>query len=210
MTRRFSWRSLCAIWSSSAPDPDMRAKVAAAEQAAEDAAAQEESIDRKVDAYVRVMKDHGLTVKDPAALRRRLQAGGGANRTGGPCPGRTVVGDRATPNLASRDFAATSAFYARLGFVEQYRDQGWMILARGPVVLEFFPFPDLDRATSSFGCCLRLDDVESFVQVCVDAGVPVGDRGWPRVHLPQLEASGLRIGALLDPDANLLRLIANP
>jgi len=30
------------------------------------------------------------------------------------------------------------------------------------------------------------------------------------VHLPQLEASGLRIGALLDPDANLLRLIANP
>ncbi|HQW74565.1 MAG TPA: hypothetical protein PLN51_13265, partial [Ornithinibacter sp.] len=119
----------------------MRAKVAAAEQAAEDAAAQEESIDRKVDAYVRVMKAHGLTVKDPAALRRRLQAGGGANRTGGPCPARTVVGDRATPNLASRDFAATSAFYARLGFVEQYRDQGWMILARGPVVLEFFPFP---------------------------------------------------------------------
>ena len=120
------------------------------------------------------------------------------------------MGDRATANLASRDLAATSAFYTRLGFVEQFRDEGWMILARGPVVLEFFPFPDLDRATSSFGCCLRLDDVESFVQVCVDAGVPVGDRGWPRVHLPQLEASGLRIGALLDLDANLLRLIANP
>jgi len=209
VTRRFSWRSLCAIWSSSAPDPDMRAKVAAAEQAAEDAAAQEESIDRKVDAYVRVMKAHGLTVKDPAALRRRLQAGGGANRTGGPCPARTVVGDRATPNLASRDFAATSAFYARLGFVEQYRDQGWMILARGPVVLEFFPFPDLDPATSAFSSCLRLDDVDSFVQVCADAGVPVGEQGWPRLHLPKLEASGLRIGGLLDPDANLLRLIAN-
>lgn len=67
-----------------APDPELRARVAAAEEAAEAAAAQEESIDRKVDAYVRVMKAHGLTVKDPAGLRRRLQAGGGTNRTGGP------------------------------------------------------------------------------------------------------------------------------
>jgi len=61
----------------------MRAKVAAAEQAAEDAAAQEESIDRKVEAYVTVMKAHGLTVKDPAALRRRLQAGRRTDDTGG-------------------------------------------------------------------------------------------------------------------------------
>lgn len=66
-----------------APDPELRARVAAAEEAADAAAAQEESIDRKVDAYVRVMKGHGLTVKDLAALRRRLQAGGGAHRAGG-------------------------------------------------------------------------------------------------------------------------------
>lgn len=66
-----------------APDPELRARVAAAEEAADAAAAQEESIARKVDAYVRVMKGHGLTVKDLAALRRRLQAGGGAHRAGG-------------------------------------------------------------------------------------------------------------------------------
>jgi predicted lactoylglutathione lyase len=31
------------------------------------------------------------------------------------------MANRATPNLPSRDFAATSAFYARLGFVDDYR-----------------------------------------------------------------------------------------
>jgi hypothetical protein len=119
------------------------------------------------------------------------------------------MADRATPNLPSRDFATTAAFYAGLGFVEQYRDDGWMVLARGAVVLEFFPFPDLDPATSSFGCCLRLDDVDEFFRACVDAGLPRTTRGWPRIHPPRVEESGLRIGALLDPDATLLRLIAN-
>ena len=120
------------------------------------------------------------------------------------------MGDRATPNLPSRVVGETSAFYTRLGFVEQYRDDGWLILARGAVVLEFFPFPDLDPATSSFGCCLRLDDVDEFFGACVDAGVPQSTRGWPRVHAPRVEAAGLRIGALLDPHASLRRLIAHP
>ena len=92
--------------------------------------------------------------------------------------------DRATPNLPSRDFGATSAFYAGLGFVEEFRDDGWMILTRGSVTLEFF-------------------------QAGVDAGLPQTTRGWPRLHAPRVEESGLRIGALLDPDASLLRLIAN-
>jgi hypothetical protein len=118
--------------------------------------------------------------------------------------------DRATPNLPSRDFGATSAFYAALGFVEEFRDDGWMILTRGSVTLEFFPFPDLDPAASSFGSCLRLDDVDEFFAVCVAAGVPRTTLGWPRLHPPRVDASGLRIGALLDPDASLLRLIANP
>ena len=117
--------------------------------------------------------------------------------------------DRATPNLPSRAFAETSAFYGRLGFVEQYRDSGWMILARGAVSLEFFPYPDLDPATSSFGCCLRLDDVDTFVQVCRDAAIPVATTGWPRLHLPRREDSGLRIGALIDPDGTLVRLVGN-
>ena len=118
--------------------------------------------------------------------------------------------DRSTPNLPSRDFSATSDFYARLGFAEEFRDDGWMILSRGSVTVEFFPFPGLGPAASSFGACLRLDDLDEFYQACVDAGLPQAARGWPRLHPPRIEASGLRIGALLDPDASLLRLIANP
>ena len=120
------------------------------------------------------------------------------------------MADRATPNLPSRDFTVTSDFYAGLGFVEQFRDDGWMILACGDIVLEFFPFPDLDPATSSFGSCLRLDDLDTFYDTCVAAGLPETTRGWPRLHAPKVEGSGLRIGALVDPDCSLLRLIANP
>lgn len=117
--------------------------------------------------------------------------------------------DTATPNLPSRDLGATSAFYARLGFAETYRNEGWMVLDRGGVVLEFFPFADLDPAASSFGCCLRLDDVDAFYRVCLDAGLPESTHGFPRLHPPREEGSGLRIGALLDPDGTLLRLISN-
>lgn len=55
------------------PDPELRGRVEAAERAAEAAAAREQTIDRKIDVYVRVMKAHGLTVKDLGVLRRKLQ-----------------------------------------------------------------------------------------------------------------------------------------
>ena len=120
------------------------------------------------------------------------------------------MADLATPNLPARDLAATAAFYCRVGFTQAYRDEGWMILSRGTVMLEFFPYPDVDPATSSFSACLRLDDVDAFVEACVAAGLPVTRRGWPRVHVPVVEASGMRIGALVDLDGTLLRLVANP
>jgi len=118
--------------------------------------------------------------------------------------------DHATPNLPSRDFETTARFYAALGFEASWRDNGWMILERGSLTLEFFPYPDLDPASSSFGSCLRLDDVDGFYAACVAAGLPETTKGWPRLHRPKLEASGLRIGALIDPDGSLLRLIQNP
>ncbi len=117
--------------------------------------------------------------------------------------------DHATPNLPSRDFAATSRFYGALGFVEGWRDGGWMILTRGEVKLEFFPYPDLDPLTSSFSCCLRLDDLDAFYAACLATGLPETCGGQPRLHPPKLEHSGLRIGALIDPDGTLLRLIQN-
>jgi hypothetical protein len=120
------------------------------------------------------------------------------------------MADTATPNLPSRMLETTAAFYERLGFAQTYRDETWMILNRYSLMLEFFLVPDLDPFASSFGCCLRLDDVEAFYRECLAAGLPESTSGFPRLHPPRLEASGLRIGALLDPDGTLLRLIGNP
>ncbi len=125
-----------------------------------------------------------------------------------PDVGSSMV-DHATPNLPSRHFEATINFYAALGFTVVFRDAGWLILSRGDLILEFFPDANLNPAASSFGSCLRLDDLDAFYSECRKAGIPETTVGWPRIEPPRHEASGLRIGALLDPDASLLRLIQN-
>lgn len=119
------------------------------------------------------------------------------------------MADAATPNLPARDFAATAAFYARLGFEEDFRDEGWMILSRGEMTLEFFPYPDLDPFQSAFSCCLRLDDLPAMMALVEASGVPDARRGIPRYHPPASDPSGLTIAYLVDPDGTLLRLIQN-
>ena len=84
-----------------------------------------------------------------------------------------------------------------------------MILKRGDLTLEFFAFPDLDPFNSSFGSCLRLDDLASFYGTCRDAGLPEAPTGQPRISPPKQEASGLTIAYLIDPEGSLLRLIQN-
>lgn len=118
--------------------------------------------------------------------------------------------DIATPNLPSRDFEATSRFYRALGFEETWRDRGWMILRRDGLIIEFFPYPDLDPASSSFSCCFRLDDVGAFYDELVAAGLPETHLGWPRVHRPRAESWGGLVGALVDPDGSLIRLVQAP
>jgi catechol 2,3-dioxygenase-like lactoylglutathione lyase family enzyme len=119
------------------------------------------------------------------------------------------VSDRATPNLPSSDFNRTEGFYSRLGFKRRWRDEGWMILERGSVTIEFFHDPAVDPATSRFSCCLRLDGLDAFFAQCQAAGIPQQRTGWPRIHAPQTESWGGRVGALIDPDGTLLRLIQN-
>ncbi len=118
--------------------------------------------------------------------------------------------DHATPNLPSRDFDQTERFYAGLGFEREWRDEGWLILSRGGMMLEFFPHPDLEPATSWFSCCLRIDDLDGLVDRAVSAGIAEGVEGCPRLHRPKVEPSGERIGYLIDLDGSLLRLVANP
>ena len=119
------------------------------------------------------------------------------------------MADHATPNLPSRDFEATSRFYGALGFVESWRDAGWMILRRGALMLEFFPYPDLEPTESSFSCCLRLDELDRFYAACKAAGLLEKPTGYPRLHPPALERSGLRIGYMVDLDGTLVRLVQN-
>ena len=116
--------------------------------------------------------------------------------------------EQATPNLPSRDYAKTSAFFAKLGFTELFKNDGWMILKRETVMLEFFPHPDLDPASSWFCCCIRVDDIDAFFEQCATASIPINTTGWPRIHLPT-DQGGMMIGALIDPDGTLFRIIHN-
>jgi hypothetical protein len=116
--------------------------------------------------------------------------------------------DHATPNLPSRNFGKTALFYSAIGFEQGFRDEGWMILSRGNIKIEFFPHPDLDPLTSWFSCCFRLDELDGFYASCRAAGVPEATRGHPRLQPPK-EEGGMRIGALIDPDGSLIRLIRN-
>lgn len=113
------------------------------------------------------------------------------------------MSDRITANLPSRDFAATIEFYARLGFAAGYRDDHWLILARGPLVLEFFPYPDLDPASSSFSACIRVDDLAALHREFAAAGLP--DHGIPRLEPIRPIVDGLQMFGLIDLDGSLLR-----
>lgn len=84
-----------------------------------------------------------------------------------------------------------------------------MILKRGGLVLEFFHHPELDPATSWFSWYLRLDDLDAFYATCKEAGLPESRTGQPRLYPPRTEGWGGRVGALIDPDGSLLRLIQN-
>jgi catechol 2,3-dioxygenase-like lactoylglutathione lyase family enzyme len=117
--------------------------------------------------------------------------------------------DHATPNLPARDFEATSRFYGALGFTETWRDEGWMILRRGGLTLEFFPYPDLEPAQSSFSCCLRVDELTRLYDACKAAGLREAHSGFPRIVPAKVESSGLLIAYMVDIDGSLIRLIQN-
>ena len=112
--------------------------------------------------------------------------------------------DHAVPNLPSRDFDDTVAFYGEFGFEREYRDEGWLILRRGELRLEFFLFPGLVPEESSFMCSVR-----GLYRQINEAGVLEKTTGRPRLHPVQLQPWGQRAGFLVDPDGTQLNLIEN-
>ncbi|MFZ4069023.1 MAG: VOC family protein [Caulobacterales bacterium] len=114
--------------------------------------------------------------------------------------------DRITANLPARDFDETAAFYERLGFALDYRDDAWMMMSRGPLEVEFFPYPDLDPFQSSFSACVRVADLD---RLFADyAALQLPQAGIPRLQSPpRTVVEDLRMFALIDPNGSLLRCL---
>jgi len=117
--------------------------------------------------------------------------------------------DRAVPNLPSRDFDNTIAFYRGFGFEVTHRGDDWLILRRGDLELEFFPFADLVPEESSFMCSIRVDDVDELHRQIAEAGVGERPSGIPRLLPVTWQPWGQRAGFLVDLDGTQLHLIEN-
>lgn len=115
--------------------------------------------------------------------------------------------DYAVPNLPSRDFDTTVAFYSGFGFEVDYREDDWLILRRGDLELEFFAFPDLVPENGSFMCSVRVDDVDALCRQIKASGVDEKTVGFPRLHPVRLQSWGQRVGFLVDVDGTQLHLI---
>ncbi len=119
------------------------------------------------------------------------------------------MADRITANLPARDFDATIAFYGKLGFSAGFHDDGWLILNRGALELEFFPHPGLVPRDSWFSACIRVDDLEGLLASWRKAGLPGDDRSVPRLTGIVKHPGVPRMFALVDPDGSLLRVLEN-
>lgn len=117
--------------------------------------------------------------------------------------------DRITANLPSRDFAATAAFYGALGFGIDWQDDGWMILSRGPLVVEFFHHPEVDPWSSWFSACIRVSDPDALYRDWQAAGLSSDHRAIPRLTGFFTPVPAPRMFALVDCDGSLLRCMGN-
>lgn len=121
---------------------------------------------------------------------------------------RDLMTDRVTANLPSRDFDKTAAFYQSLGFSVDFKDDGWMILSRGPLEIEFFPHKKLKPRKSWFSASVRVNDLDALYAAFQTAGLSSNHQDIPRLTPPD-NAHGLRMFALVDPDGSLLRCSDN-
>ena len=118
-----------------------------------------------------------------------------------------MTGARITANLPSRDFDRTETFYHRLGFETRFRNDGWMILALGDALVEFFPHPKLDAGDSWFSACLRSADIDTLHARFATADLPEDNRSIPRLTAPFQLQDAPRMFALVDEDGSLWRVL---
>lgn len=116
------------------------------------------------------------------------------------------MSERITANLPAIDFDATAEFYMKLGFEVGFKDTGWMILSRGGLEIEFFPYPDMNPWESSFSACVRVADADALRREWAGAGIP--DEGIPRLTESWNDPSGHRMFAVVDENGSLLRCMS--
>ncbi|MCK0139180.1 bleomycin resistance protein [Aliiroseovarius sp. F47248L] len=113
-----------------------------------------------------------------------------------------------TANLPSRNFDTTLAFYDGLGFRLAWRSEGWMIVEKVGMKVEFFPHPDLDPEESWFSACLRLPDVEPLHNEWSQQGISTDTTAIPRLTaITEPTDTAPRMFYLVDPDGSLWRVI---
>lgn len=119
------------------------------------------------------------------------------------------MADRITANLPSRDFTATIAFYTQPGFTSGFHDDGWLILNRGPLELEFFPHPGLDRLKSWFSACIRVDELDALWRTWSSIGLSANAEATLCMSGIFKQNNAPRMFTLGDPDGSLLRVLDN-
>lgn len=111
----------------------------------------------------------------------------------------------AVPILAVRDVARALRHYRELGFeVSAYTDPdgttpGYGYLSRGSVNLHVSQSSDLNPLTTQVSLYLFVDDADALYAEWQAADVQ------GRMHTPRNTDYGLREGAHVDPDGNLVR-----
>jgi hypothetical protein len=116
----------------------------------------------------------------------------------------------------------TVRYYERIGLIPKpQRSEGGRrvftasdvqrlsFIRRGPLELEFFHMPDLKPKESWFSACIRVDDLDVLYADFLKAGLPEDRSSMPRIGKIEVEAHGIRLFALVDPEGSLLRCIDN-
>ncbi|MFY0645457.1 MAG: bleomycin resistance protein [Sulfitobacter geojensis] len=117
--------------------------------------------------------------------------------------------DRITANLPSRDFDETLRFYEQLGFTLHFRNDGWMIIGRGTMQLEFYPHPKLVAAENWSSACIRVDDLDGLHAQWSVLDLPDDPNGRP-LNMDMIGGAGQpRFFPVIDCNGSLLRCIDN-
>lgn len=107
--------------------------------------------------------------------------------------------DRMVPVLPVRDLREAIEHYERLGFEVRAYDDSYAFAERDRVELHLANVDDLVPATSNVAAYLYVDDADALFEQWQRSGVG------GRLNPPHDTDYGLREGAHVDPDGNLLR-----